>query len=407
MIIHLFNSSIVSGPEALALPALVQIKKDLEVWFLLETRIDLDPLKNPVIYAENLGLKVRTIAVDSRCDIKAICELSEFLLDSRAQLIHAHDVKATIYLIAAHWYLKNVAFYKKKLFYKQNTPKLVSTHHGIQARMGLKLRFYERLYCVLSALFLDRLYTVCNSDAVRLLNTWWVPNKKITPHLNGVTRKCLSAADRSNLRTKYLPEWSFQRNCEFPYSGIYIGIIGRLSIEKNHRRLISVFEKLHQLWTLQDIEQPRSLSLLIFGSGPLENALKSQVQKLGMQNQIHFMGYHANMSEKMGALDMVWSLSYGEGLPINLIEAGWAATSVLTNRIDGNIDLISDSHLGLLVDDNDNEAEVAKKLLLFLLSQESIDRMGHSFQKHVQKHFSENRWLTELKNNYKDLGVGV
>ena len=55
MIIHLFNSGSVSGPERLVLPAL-QGLDDVTVVFLVEERLGAKRLA-PVRYAESLGLR--------------------------------------------------------------------------------------------------------------------------------------------------------------------------------------------------------------------------------------------------------------------------------------------------------------------------------------------------------------
>jgi hypothetical protein len=123
MIVHLFNSSIVSGPERLVLPALTKFTGGVEIWFLIESRIVLDSNKNPVLYAKKLGFKVRTIEVESRLDSHCIKTLGEFLYEFRPRLVHAHDVKASVYLGLAHFYLRFFATSKMKWIYRANIPK--------------------------------------------------------------------------------------------------------------------------------------------------------------------------------------------------------------------------------------------------------------------------------------------
>jgi glycosyltransferase involved in cell wall biosynthesis len=251
----------------------------------------------------------------------------------------------------------------------------------------------------------DRLYAVCTSDAIKLLKNWICRSDLIVTHLNGVTRRVLDLENRKNLRQKFLALWSEELGVELPLNGRYIGVVGRLSFEKNHAGIFSLFKKLLGEYSSQASEQNTQIYLLVFGSGPLEQELKQGVHVKGLKNQILFMGYQSEMSEKMGALDMIWSLSLAEGLPINIIEAGWAGTPVLANAIDGNKDLMSDPSLGFIMPEGGNQSERLKKLLLLISDKERIDSMGQAFQKHVKVHFSEERWLAELQDNYKQLGV--
>jgi len=67
MIVHIFNSSVVSGPEILVLPSLLRLGEATRVIFLVETRVT-GKSRCPVEYAKKLGLEVETVYVRSRWD---------------------------------------------------------------------------------------------------------------------------------------------------------------------------------------------------------------------------------------------------------------------------------------------------------------------------------------------------
>src|SRR5882724_7047781 len=120
MIIHLFNSSSVSGPERLVLPALASVQTPCVIINLLEDRIgrlhESDPLHD---YASALNLEYHAILVRSRWDRQAIRELHQLLRKLNPELIHAHAIKASVYLLRSR--RKN----------EGHSIPLVSTHHGI------------------------------------------------------------------------------------------------------------------------------------------------------------------------------------------------------------------------------------------------------------------------------------
>ena len=73
MIIHLFNSGSVSGPEKLVLPALTKLDS-VKVVFLVEKRLEERGLK-AYEYAVSLGLECERVDVESRFDFNAISKL--------------------------------------------------------------------------------------------------------------------------------------------------------------------------------------------------------------------------------------------------------------------------------------------------------------------------------------------
>src|SRR5689334_7872826 len=100
MIVHLFNSSSVSGPERLVLPALATTPEQFFVINLREERIDhlreSDPLED---YARSLHLDYCDVRVCGQWDYVAVRELRLILERLDPSIVHAHDVKASAYLL--------------------------------------------------------------------------------------------------------------------------------------------------------------------------------------------------------------------------------------------------------------------------------------------------------------------
>src|ERR1700704_1923314 len=102
MIIHLFNSSSVSGPERLVLPALARVRDHVAIINLREERIgrlrESDPLED---YARSLNLDYLDVRVCGHWDYVAVRDLRILLERLDPDLVHAHDVKASAYLLQA------------------------------------------------------------------------------------------------------------------------------------------------------------------------------------------------------------------------------------------------------------------------------------------------------------------
>lgn len=370
MIAHIFNSSIVSGPETLVLPAIAKLNKDVCVIFLAELRCG-ERSNGPIEYAKSLGLKTHVLPVSSRFDRAAVKCLGLLFEQLSITYAHSHDVKASFYTLLA---AKRAAI----------RPKLISTHHGVRGRHGLKPKLYEQIYSRIVLRFFDEVLAVCSSDRKILLKRGLAADK-VRVHLNGVSR---TLGDKSINRSTRAA-WGV------PEDGLVIGIVGRLAKEKGINRVISVLSNLKT-----EFPNLPKWSAVFIGSGPEESQLKAAISKFNLDEKIFFAGYRSNAASEMPALDLLLSLSPAEGLPISHIEAGWAGVPVFATAVDGVKDLIPDARFGFLVQNGLTDKEIASKLAQTLSDPSELNRAASRFQQRVSTHFNQERWLSELSASY-------
>lgn len=102
-------------------------------------------------------------------------------------------------------------------------------------------------------------------------------------------------------------------NQEFNDSNIKIVQIGRLTEVKNHRFSIQVAEELKK----RDVD----FTMYFIGKGHLENTLKEQVRKRGLDNNIIFLGLRKDITELMASADYMIMPSLFEGFGVVLVES--------------------------------------------------------------------------------------
>lgn len=113
-----------------------------------------------------------------------------------------------------------------------------------------------------------------------------------------------------------------------------IGYVGRLNPQKNVGYFLNVF----QLFIKKN--QTEDCMLLIVGAGPLEQDLKTQVQLLGISNNVNFLGQRNDVEELMQAMDVFVLPSLYEGLPVVMVEAQIAGLPcVASNQITKEVGL--------------------------------------------------------------------
>ena len=113
---------------------------------------------------------------------------------------------------------------------------------------------------------------------------------------------------------------------------LVIGHIGRFSYQKNHERLIEIFYQIYK--------KKKDTKLILIGSGSLENKIREQVQKCGLEERVLFLGNIRDTKSAYSAMDIFVLPSRFEGLPVVAIEAQVAGLPcVFSSTIDKSCDL--------------------------------------------------------------------
>lgn len=130
-----------------------------------------------------------------------------------------------------------------------------------------------------------------------------------------------------------------------------LGIAAQLIARKGHGYL---FEALKLL----EPRHPR-VQLLVFGRGPLEDALRTQVQSLGLTARVHFLGFRGDLGHWLGGLDLLVHPALAEGMGVTLLQAAASGTPVVASRAGGIPEAVADGRTGLLVPPADAPALAA------------------------------------------------
>ncbi|HEX4059031.1 MAG TPA: glycosyltransferase, partial [Galbitalea sp.] len=120
--------------------------------------------------------------------------------------------------------------------------------------------------------------------------------------------------------------------------------VGRLSVEKNHARLIRAFAIVH--------EANRRCRLVIVGDGPLADELRKLVERLGLAEAVFLVGQQANPYAIMAASDCFVLSSNYEGQPMVILEAMVARLPVVTVAFGSVADALPPG-FGLVTDSTD------------------------------------------------------
>lgn len=231
------------------------------------------------------------------------------------------------------------AWWLKKIY---NLPYAVSLRGGdVPGFLPEQLRFYHRL----TKFFIKRIWrqanhVVANSQGLKKLakENFAGPIHVIE---NGACPEWLLAVKKIKNQIQPIQPVQPQKN-----RPIKLLTVGRLVAQKNIPLLLKACQKLKQT-------SPTLFTLDIVGQGPLENELKTQVKKLGLENQVRFCGWleKKELMQKYLASDLFALTSTEEGMPNVILEAMTCGLPVVTTNVRGSNELVVHKKNGFVVPD--------------------------------------------------------
>ena len=181
-------------------------------------------------------------------------------------------------------------------------------------------------------------------------------------------------------------------NREFHGQRKNIVSVGRLESPKNHKLLIEAFAK---------IADKTPENLLIYGTGSLQNELKSLISKLNLQDRIFLKGLTSDVpSAIIGSKLFVMSSDF-EGSPNALLEAiALGIPSISTDcPCGGPKEIIEDGKNGFLVPVGNADALAQKMLYILSMTDNEIYSISECAKKSAEKYRPEivfKKWKSVL-----------
>ncbi len=182
-----------------------------------------------------------------------------------------------------------------------------------------------------------------------------------------------------------------------PDRHLIYGIVARLSEEKGHRYLIEAFARV--------AARKEHARLLVIGDGPLLDAVRQQVQALGLSRRVVLAGTQRDIATHLALLHVFVLASTRESFPLSAREAMAAATPVVAPRIGGCPEVVEDRVTGLLFE-SANIDDLADKLLQ--LADPALQRaMGDAGRERALRLFSHDAWVAGDEQVYLEFAGRV
>lgn len=120
--------------------------------------------------------------------------------------------------------------------------------------------------------------------------------------------------------------------------------VGELNRNKNQIMAIKAMREL--------VKENSNIHLLLVGKGKLEKIYRQKIEEYGLQENIHILGFRKDIPQLMKIANVLLSLSYREGLPVNVIEGMLCGLPIIATDCRGNRDLVKNSQNGFIITTN-------------------------------------------------------
>ncbi len=306
-------------------------------------------------------------------DLQALLDIINLLRREQFDIVHTHSSKAGILgRIAARIV---------------GVPVVVHTIHGFAFHdfmSPLKRQFYITLELSLRA-FADFYITVCELNRTQAIELDLIDFENSQTVYSGIS---FTKLDRpADLETTRL-------ELNIPEGWQTIVMVGRLDEQKAPYYLIDAFAKVVQ-------HCPETLLILV-GEGELQPQLEAQTQKLGIENNVKFLGSREDVPEILKIADIFALSSLWEGLGRAMTEAMLLGKPVVVPNIYGIPETVHHGETGLLFSAKDVN-QLASHLIHLLQNPQERERLGHNAKQLTRKLFDANIMVQKIEKFYEKL----
>lgn len=262
--------------------------------------------------------------------------------------------------------------------------KIIFTAHGWafnENRSFISKTIIKFLYW-LTILMSDKTIAVSEKIRERVLS-WPFIKKKIFVVHNGV--KEIDFYEKNEARTKLT-----EINQKLKKEKFLIGTIAEIHPIKGLDILINSIKK-----TGSEI----NAQFVIIGEGEIRAELEKQISENNLQEKIILTGFLDNAAKYLKAFDLFILPSRSEAMALVILEAGLASIPVITTKVGGLPEIISDENFGKIVEP-ENENALAIAIIDAIKNESWRKNSAENLQNKVLKNFSHSQTLQKTLEIY-------
>lgn len=270
-----------------------------------------------------------------------------------------------------------------RLVHKRNDLPVLYTEHNMQERYHKVTKTINKLSFNSQSLAFG-----VSEDVSKSIKENINPKIPVKTLLNGVNTDSFIKTPHSEIREEF----------NIPKDAI---VLGNVAVFRFQKRLVEWLQVLHDL-------RRKGLNVygIIVGAGPLEEEIKDEWKRLGLENVVFFAGLQTNVKPYFEAMDIFMMSSSFEGLPIALLEAMSMECAVVSTDAGGIKEVIRNEKDGLTVP-VEKWQELSEKVALLIQNKMKLEEFQKAARERVMESFSLKRMVNELEDYYLEMSNEV
>lgn len=215
-----------------------------------------------------------------------------------------------------------------------------------------------------------------------LVEYFGIPDSQVT-----VVHNAIEEFDGNNKEVKLIKKLKDE--------GYYIvANVGRFAEQKGMKYFIDSYPFVKQ--------QTDKIKYLLIGDGEDKAKLEKQINELGIQKDIIFLGFRRDVQNVLSQTDLLVLSSLWEGLPLTPIEGFSVGKTVVATAVDGTIEIIENGKNGFLISPK-NPQEIAEKVIYLFENPEIQRKLENEAYQTFKTEFSFEQFTKNILDYYKKI----
>ncbi len=386
-ILRIINRLNLGGPTFNAAYLTKHLAPEYETLLLAGMKDDSEASSEFIL--QDMGLQPRYISdmhrsINPLNDVKALQEIKKIIREFRPDIVHTHAAKAGAL---------------GRLAAKQcGVPVIVHTFHGhvfhsyfnpLKTKVFIQIeRYLAGISTGIIAISelqkkeLSETFKICAAEKIKVIPLGFDLDKF-----------------RTNMQEKRV---RFRKAYNITDDEIAVGIVGRLVPVKNHSLFLEAIQKVRSATN-------KRVRFFIVGDGEERQKIEAKATALGIDfisenfeqqsATLTFTSWLKDIDRVNAGVDIIALTSMNEGTPVSIIEAQAADKPIVSTRVGGMKDIVSEGETALLSEPTNSDA-FSNNLLKMIEDDDFRFSCGSRGSEMVMQKFSYQRLVSDMREYY-------
>lgn len=359
---HIIKVTRISGAERhllVLLSALRQHGVDAHLLILIE---DDKPMEDMVSAAKDRGIPIRRLTIHRDYDLTLLFKIRSALREIKPDIVHTHLIHADLF-----------GLFAAKL---AGIGAVISSRHNDD-----QFRFHPIWQRISPAIWRLTNGGIAISAAIKdfMIEVEDAPGEKITVVHYGLEHKWVADEELRAARQNLSAELRLDSDA------LLLGMVCRIVEQKGITYALRACKQIRDRFP--------TVNLIIAGDGDLRPQLEALARELGIDANVHWLGWRSDAIKLIGAFDVLLMPSLWEGFGLVLLEAMSRRVPVIANRVSAIPEVVVHGETGLLVEACDVDA-LAAAMTRLLEDHALRQHMGLLGAARLEERFSVERMVS-------------